>query len=180
MSRIIIVSGPPGAGKSTIARRLTQRGPSERAMHMHTDDMYGYIWRGFIQPWLPEAHPQNTTVMTALSTSAGICAAGGYDVYVDGIVGPWFFEAWREAAAAHGVGLHYLALIPDEATAVQRAVARRNVGAMRDPEVARRVWRTFQGQDLPAGHIVDSSGQTADETAAVVLAGLAAGRFGLG
>jgi predicted kinase len=180
MSRIVIVSGPPGAGKSTVARRLTQRGPAARAMHMHTDDMYGYVWRGFVQPWLPEAAEQNATLARALSTSAGICAAGGYDVYADGVLGPWLLDFWREAAHAHGVGLHYVVLMPDEETAVTRATTRTTRGAMKDPDVARRMWRTFRAHALPDGHVLDTSAQDPDETVARVLGGLAEGRFRLG
>ena len=80
MSRLIIVSGPPGAGKSTVARRLSQQVASPLAMHIHTDDTYGYVKKGFIPPWMPESRDQNVTLMKAMAASAGICAAGGYDV----------------------------------------------------------------------------------------------------
>jgi len=149
-------------------------------MHMHTDDMYGYVWRGFIQPWLPEAAEQNATLARALSTSAGICAAGGYDVFADGVLGPWLLEFWREAAQVHGVGLYYVVLMPDEETAVTRATTRTNSGAMKDADVARRMWRTFQAHALPDGHVLDTSTQDPDETVARVLNGLAEGRFRLG
>jgi uridine kinase len=51
MGRLVIISGPPGAEKSTVARRLSQRTGSPLAMHMHTDDMYAYVKKGFVPPW---------------------------------------------------------------------------------------------------------------------------------
>jgi len=118
-------------------------------------------------------------LMRALSASAGICAGSGYDVYLDGVVGPWFFNTWLGAAREHGVGLHFLALMPDEDTAAHRAVSRTNVGAMKDPDVARRMWRVFQGHDLPAGHVLGNSVQPPDETVDRILDGLAKGQFRL-
>jgi predicted kinase len=175
--RIVIVSGPPGAGKSTIARGLALGADGPLAVHLHTDDFYAYIRKGWVEPWLPASQAQNITVMRALAATAAIYAEGGYEVLVDGIVGPWFFDPWREAAAGRGLDLRYLCLMPDEAETVARATARTARGAMTDPEVVRLMWRNFVTFAPAPAHVLDTSGQTPEATLALVRDGLAAGRF---
>jgi len=177
--RIVIVSGPPGAGKSTIARRLADGAAGELAVHLHTDDFYTYVRKGFVAPWLPRAQAQNIAIMNALAASAAAFAVGGYEVVVDGIVGSWFFDPWLGAAKAQAIDLRYIALAPDEATTVARATARTAAGAMTDAAVVRKMWEQFQKFAPPAGHVVDTSGQGVDETVTVLEAGLAEGRFKL-
>ena len=179
MSRLVIVSGPPGAGKSTVSRRLALRTDAARAMHMHTDDIYGYIRKGFIEPWKPESHPQNITLARALAAQAAICAQGGYEVFVDGIVGPWFFDPWLEAAEAGGLDLRYVLLLPGEAETVARATARTTPGAMTDAEVTREMWRQFQAHPPPSELILDTTGLSPDETVSAVQSQLAAGKLRL-
>jgi predicted kinase len=177
--RIVIVSGAPGAGKSSIAHRLAVDSAADRAVHLHTDDFYAYIKTGFVEPWRPESQAQNLVVMNAIAGAAATFALGGYEVVVDGVVGPWFFVPWRAAAAGHGLDLRYILLMPDEATVVARGTARKAPGAMTDPAVIRQMWRHLRTAELAPGHILDTTGQSLAETAAQVRAGLSEGRFRL-
>jgi predicted kinase len=178
-ARIVIVSGPPGAGKSTIARRLAECSPQARAVHLHTDDFYAYIRRGYLAPWLIEASEQNMVVMKALALAAATYAKGGYEVLVDGIVGPWFFDPWLAVVAEYGIDLRYILLMPDEAATVTRATARTAPGALTDPAVVRVMWGHFGTYAPPAEHILDTTGQSAEDTFLTVQAGLNRGQFKL-
>ena len=177
--RIVIVSGPPGAGKSTIASKLARGAAGDLAVHLHTDDFYAYIRKGFVAPWLPQAQSQNIVVMEALAGSAATYARGGYEVVVDGIVGPWFYDPWLSAAREHELDLRYVLLMPDEASTVARATARTAPGAMTDAAVVRTMWAHFRTFAPPAAHILDTTGQSVGETLASLRDGLAAGRFKL-
>jgi hypothetical protein len=176
-ARIVIVSGPPGAGKSTIARRLATRSDEALAVHLHTDDAYGYIRKGFVAPWMPQAQAQNIVVMDAVAATAATFACGGYEAFVDGIVGPWFFDPWLRVAESYSLDLRYVALLPDEAVTVARATARTTPGAMTDEGVVRTMWGHFQTYAPAEGHVLDTTGHSVDETLATIRDGLAAGRF---
>lgn len=176
--RIVIVSGPPGAGKSTIARRLTEGSAAAGAVHLHTDDFYAYIRKGYVEPWRPEAMAQNITVMKALAQSAAVFALGGYEVLVDGIVGSWFFEPWTEAAAEHGLDLRYILLMPSEAQTLARGTARTAPNAMTDPAVIRTMWTHFSASAPGvAGHVLDTTDQSPQDTAAAIRERLVSGDY---
>lgn len=180
MSRgcIVIVSGPPGAGKSTIARRLAETAEVPLAVHLHSDDFYGYIRKGYVAPWKSESHAQNTVVLDALAASASVYAIGGYEVFVDGIVGPWFFDPWLRVARDGQLDLRYVLLLPELQTTLERATTRATP-ALTDPEPVRIMWRQFASSDGLEPYRLDTTSWSTEQTVDELKRGLASGRFRL-
>ena len=50
MGFLLIVSGPPGAGKSTVSRRLADS--FDPSVLVEGDAFFGFLASGAIQPWL--------------------------------------------------------------------------------------------------------------------------------
>lgn len=83
---LIVVTGPPGAGKTTVARFLSKL--FEPSALVAGDDFFAFIDRGYIEPWTAEADHQNEIVVGAAAAAAGRLATGGYAVVYDGVIGP--------------------------------------------------------------------------------------------
>lgn len=88
MSAPLLVSGTPGAGKSTLARLLAGRRP--RAVLIETDRFFDFVSH-IIDPSKPAAEQQNNTVVSAYCSAASAYVRGGYDVILEGVLGPWLF-----------------------------------------------------------------------------------------
>jgi cytidylate kinase len=172
---ILILSGPPGAGKTTIARRLAETS-GRPAVHLHTDDFFAAIRSGYVLPWMPESAAQNATISRAIAAAACAFATGGYAVMVDGVVGPWFLDTYREATAKAGVALNYVVLRPDRATAVARARDREIVPLADYPP---RIFEGFADLGALEAHVIDTSAMEVEAVVERVREGAAEGQFRL-
>ena len=149
VAELIVVTGPPGAGKTSTARALSAL--FTRSVLVAGDDFFGFLDQGYLAPWTVEAHEQNDIVTGAAAAAVGRFAAGGFVVVYDGVVGPWSLDAF--IAATELGSLHYVMLLPPEATCLERVSSRVGHG-FTDLDATRHMYRQFAGADIPARHVL--------------------------
>ena len=153
---VVIVSGPPGSGKTTVSVALASG--CERGVHLESDWFFRSIRSGFVAPWLPDAHSQNEAVMDVAADAAAAYADAGYTVVWDGIVGPWFLDRIARRLGARKIRVQYLVLRPSRVTALERVQER---GDTAETTGAEAMYHHFADLGQFESHVVSSDAPAA-------------------
>ena len=168
---VVVVTGPPGAGKSTVCSELVLR--ADRGVVVDGDAFFQSVKSGWVEPWRPEAGAQNETVIDALGAAACRYARGGYVVLVEGIIGPWFLDRFRSELNGP---LHYVVVRPTRTAAFARA-AQRAPRPGDSTDAVTKMYDEFEAIGVYERCVVDNSMQTLDDTVDAVVKGLESGTF---
>lgn len=172
MSSIIILSGPVGAGKTTIARELIacSDGPMT---YIEGDSFWTHIVRA------PEKQPRSKQfkmVMTAMVGAALPYALYGNEAIVDFSIPPWFLETVDKVVRRKEVAVDYIVLLPSSEICAARAAARK-AGAIADYAGYQALYDDFN--DTSRRHRVVNDHADPIATAKLIREGLSEGKFRL-
>ena len=164
---VYLITGPSGAGKTTVARLLAAR--FARGVHIEGD-----VFRRFVVSGRQEMTPQaSDEALTQLrlryrlgAAAADAYAAAGFDVALEDVIAG---ELLREVAALITARpLHVVVLMPRLDVARSRDTARAQTGYARfAPD---ELYRLFLEETPRLGVWLDTSEQTPEQTADAILA----------
>lgn len=174
MGELIVLTGPPGAGKSTVGVQLVER--YDPSVRVEGDAFFAFLAKGAIDPWLPESAPQNDVVTEAAARAAGVFAGGPYTVVYEGVVGPWYVPLF--AASTGVVGLHYVILLPSLQHCVDRVGGRFGHG-FTDVPATQHMHRQFAEAEVDRRHVIPNEGDDVTAVVDEIVGGVADGRFRL-
>lgn len=165
--RIVIITGAPGTGKTTIASIAAKESDMEKSVHIHTDDFYHFLSKGAIPPHLSESSEQNLIVIEAFLEAAKCYVRGGYDVIVDGIIGPWFLEPWLKVVQ-ESYEVHYIILRANKEETMKRAIERSKLNRQTNIELVETMWEQFNNLEAYGSNVIDTTNCSINDTVSVV------------
>jgi hypothetical protein len=112
LSQLVILSGPPNAGKSATAEALCQR--YDRMLHVDVSALRDAIRMGRLRPWddSPAGRAQRELLVASACDTARRFLDAGYGVIVGDIALPEHVSLYRDALAGISHEAHFVVLLP--------------------------------------------------------------------
>ena len=157
MNQVIVISGPPGAGKTSVAGALIER--FDRMLVVEVEDLRHMVRAGFRQPWVGDQQSREQLEL-AVRNACAIAResiAMRYSVAIVDVVLPWQAALYRELLAplAPAAPSHLVTLLPSLEVALQRDAPR---GADSIPDRVRVVHGEITAErDALPGALLDTS-----------------------
>jgi hypothetical protein len=136
--------------------------------------VFAHLVGGYIEPWLPQATVQNEAVIRAIFAAFASYCEDGFEVVLDGVVGPWFLTSLDHRLPSR-MPVDYMILLPTLETA-QRRVAGHTRHGFTDEAGTAHMHQDFESARAAfERHVLDSTalapGRVADAIGAAATSG---------
>ncbi|MXZ62368.1 MAG: ATP-binding protein [Chloroflexi bacterium] len=173
MNQVLLINGPPGAGKTSLTLAVAER--YDRMLRVEVDTLRQWVCAGYRHPWAGDAQWDEQRLLATRNAAAVTheTIAARYAVVIDDVAFADDLATYRDALEGIDALVQVVTLLPDVETALARDAGRNESARVR--EVHARFAEEAEAGTLP-GAILDTSGDTSEyETAERLMDVLATG-----
>ncbi len=159
--KLVILNGPAGVGKSTVAEKLHAEMPM--AFLVNVD-----AWRRQISQWREMRRESQVLSYKIAAAAIGACLADGHDVIVDKAIlnDDSTLEELVATGEKFGADVHEIILTADKDVVMNRAISRGfNPAGLLNEEMVETLWNLSQDlrETRPNAVVIDTSALSPEE-----------------